>query len=99
MFALLADLSGRIGFAVVGSALAYLGTTLLGVVLLTALFVAIVAGRTRLNPARLPRKLAEQTAVAVTTTSSAVTYPTVLRTTIEKIGVSPGSPTSRSRWG
>lgn len=89
VFALLADLSGRIGFAVVGSALAYLGTTLLGVVLLTALFVAIVAGRTRLNPARLPRKLAEQTAVAVTTTSSAVTYPTVLRTTIEKIGVSP----------
>lgn len=89
VFALLADLSGRIGFAVVGSALAYLGTTLLGVVLLTALFVAIVAGRTRLNPARLPRKLAEQTAVAVTTTSSAVTCPTVLRTTIEKIGVSP----------
>jgi Na+/H+-dicarboxylate symporter len=89
VFALLADLSGRIGFAVVGSALAYLGTNLLGVVVLTVLFVAIVAARTRLNPARLPRKLAEQTAVAVTTTSSAVTYPTVLRTTIEKVGVSP----------
>ncbi|WP_224391026.1 dicarboxylate/amino acid:cation symporter [Pseudonocardia sp. ICBG1293] len=89
VFALLADLSGRVGFAVVGSALAYLGTTLLGVVLLTALVVAIVAARTRLNPARLPRMLAEQTAVAVTTTSSAVTYPTVLRTTIEKVGVSP----------
>ena len=89
VFALLADLSGRIGFAVVGSALAYLGTNLLGVVVLTVLFVAIVAARTRLNPARLPRTLAEQTAVAVTTTSSAVTYPTVLRTTIEKVGVSP----------
>lgn len=89
VFALLADLSGRIGFAVVGSALAYLGTNLLGVVVLTVLFVAILAARTRLNPARLPRKLAEQTAVAVTTTSSAVTYPTVLRTTIEKVGVSP----------
>ncbi|NWJ71785.1 dicarboxylate/amino acid:cation symporter [Pseudonocardia sp. ICBG1122] len=89
VFALLAELSGRIGFAVVGSALAYLGTNLLGVVVLTVLFVAIVAARTRLNPARLPRTLAEQTAVAVTTTSSAVTYPTVLRTTIEKVGVSP----------
>ncbi|MEQ3549643.1 dicarboxylate/amino acid:cation symporter [Pseudonocardia nematodicida] len=89
VFALLADLSGRIGFAVIGSALAYLGTNLLGVVILTAVFVAITALRTRLNPWRLPRKLAEQTAVAVTTTSSAVTYPTVLRTAIEKVGVSP----------
>lgn len=89
VFALLADLSGRVGFAVVGSALAYLGTNLLGVVILTVLFVAIVAARTRLNPARLPRKLAEQTAVAVTTTSSAVTFPTVLRSTVEKVGVAP----------
>ncbi|GAA1380543.1 dicarboxylate/amino acid:cation symporter [Pseudonocardia kongjuensis] len=89
VFALLADLSGRVGFAVVGSALAYLGTNLLGVVVLTVLFVAIVAVRTRLSPWRLPRKLAEQTAVAVTTTSSAVTYPTVLRSAIEKVGVSP----------
>ncbi|WP_222131309.1 dicarboxylate/amino acid:cation symporter [Pseudonocardia sp. C8] len=89
VFALLAALAGDVGLAVVGSALAYLGTNLLGVVILTVVFVAVVTLRTRLSPLKLPRKLAEQTAVAVTTTSSAVTFPTVLRNTIEKVGVSP----------
>jgi Na+/H+-dicarboxylate symporter len=88
VFALLAALAGDVGFAVVTTALKYLGTTALGVVILTALFIAVVTMRTGLNPARLPGKLAEQTAIAVTTTSSAVTFPTVLRNTVEKVGVS-----------
>ncbi|WP_205708461.1 cation:dicarboxylate symporter family transporter [Kineococcus siccus] len=88
VFCLLAALAGDVGFRVVTTALAYLGTTLLGVVVLTVLFVAIVTVRARINPARLPRKLAEQTAIAVTTTSSAVTFPTVLKNTVEKVGVS-----------
>jgi Na+/H+-dicarboxylate symporter len=89
VFCLLADLAGRVGFAVVTSALAYLGTTLVGVVIILLLMVAVVALRTRLNPGKLPAKLAEQTAVAVTTTSSAVTFPTVLRNAVEKVGISP----------
>lgn len=88
VFCLLAPLAGDVGFAVVTTALKYLGTTLLGVVIIMALFVVVVTMRTRLNPMRLPGKLAEQTAIAVTTTSSAVTFPTVLRTAVEKIGVS-----------
>jgi Na+/H+-dicarboxylate symporter len=52
------------------------------------LFIAVVTIRTRLNPWLLPAKLAEQTAIAVTTTSSAVTFPTVLKNTVEKVGVS-----------
>jgi Na+/H+-dicarboxylate symporter len=36
----------------------------------------------------LPGKLVEQTAIAITTTSSAVTFPTVLKNTVEKVGVS-----------
>ncbi|WP_210481510.1 dicarboxylate/amino acid:cation symporter [Naasia sp. SYSU D00948] len=88
VFALLAALTGDVGFAVVTSALSYLGTTALGVVILTAVFVLVVTLRTGLNPARLPAKLAEQTAIAVTTTSSAVTFPTVLKNTVEKVGVS-----------
>lgn len=40
------------------------------------------------DAARLPGKLTEQTVIAVTTTSSAVTYPTVLRNAVEKVGVS-----------
>lgn len=89
VFCLLAALTGDVGFAVVTTALSYLGTTLLGVVILLTLFVTIVALRTGLSPWRLPRKLAEQTAIAVTTTSSAVTYPTVLRNAVEKVGISP----------
>jgi Na+/H+-dicarboxylate symporter len=88
VFCLLAALAGDIGFSVVTSALKYLGTTLLGVVILFAVFVAVVTARTRLNPGKLPGKLAEQTAIAITTTSSAVTFPTVLKNTVEKVGVS-----------
>jgi Na+/H+-dicarboxylate symporter len=88
VFALLAGLTADVGLAVVTSALAYLGTTALGVVILTVVFVMVVAVRTRLDPRRLPRMLAEQTLIAVTTTSSAVTFPTVLRNTVEKVGVS-----------
>lgn len=88
VFALLANLTGTVGFSVVTTAFAYLGTTLLGVVIMLAVLVAVVTVVTRLNPARLPSKLVEQTVVAVTTTSSAVTFPTVLRNTVEKVGVS-----------
>ncbi len=76
------------GFSVVTSALKYLLATLIGVLILMALFVLVVWLRTGLNPARLPSKLAEQTMVAITTTSSAVTFPVVLKNTIEKVGVS-----------
>lgn len=88
VFALLAALAGEVGFAVVTTALKYLGTTLIGVLVITALFVVVVTVRTGLSPWKLPGKLAEQTAIAVTTTSSAVTFPTVLKNTVEKVGVS-----------
>lgn len=88
VFSLLAALAGDVGFTVVTTALQYLGTTLLGVLILFAIFVAVVSLRTGLSPWKLPNKLAEQTAIAVTTTSSAVTFPTVLRNTVEKVGVS-----------
>ncbi|WP_155852962.1 dicarboxylate/amino acid:cation symporter [Arthrobacter sp. H14] len=88
VFALLASLAGDVGFAVVTTALKYLGATLIGVLILTVLFVIVVSARTGLSPLKLPAKLAEQTAVAITTTSSAVTFPTVLKNTVEKVGVS-----------
>jgi len=88
VFCLLAPLAGEVGFSVVTTGLSYLGTTLLGVLILFALFVVVVSVRTRLSPWKLPSKLAEQTAIAVTTTSSAVTFPTVLKNTVEKVGVS-----------
>ncbi|HIZ37682.1 MAG TPA: dicarboxylate/amino acid:cation symporter [Candidatus Ruania gallistercoris] len=88
VFALLAALAGDVGVAVVTTALKYLGATLIGVLILIALFILVVSARTGLNPLRLPRALAEQTAIAVTTTSSAVCFPTVLKNTVEKVGVS-----------
>ncbi|MGP9694408.1 dicarboxylate/amino acid:cation symporter [Brachybacterium sp. AOP25-B2-12] len=89
VFCLLGNLSGTVGFAVVVGAVKYLGATLLGVLILLALFVVVTALRTGLSPLRLPGKLGDQTMIAVTTTSSAVTFPTVLRTAVEKLGVSP----------
>ena len=88
VFCLLAALAGDVGFGVVTSALSYLGTTLIGVLIVTALFVVTVALRTGLSPWKLPGKLVEQTTIAITTTSSAVTFPTVLKNTVEKVGVS-----------
>lgn len=88
VFALLASLAGDVGVSVVTTALKYLGATLIGVLILTAFFVLVVFLRSGLNPLRLPGVLAEQTAIAVTTTSSAVTFPTVLKNTVEKAGVS-----------
>jgi len=88
VFCLLAALAGDVGFSVVTTALKYLGTTLIGVLILFALFVVVVTVRTGLSPWKLPSKLAEQTAIACTTTSSAVTFPTVLKNTVEKVGVS-----------
>lgn len=88
VFCLLASLAGDVGFSVVTTALKYLGTTLIGVLILFALFVAVVSLRTGLSPLKLPSKLVEQTVIAITTTSSAVTFPTVLKNTVEKVGVS-----------
>lgn len=88
VFALLAALAGDVGFAVVTTSLKYLGTTLIGVLILLMLFVIVVSLRTGLAPWRLPSLLAEQTVIAVTTTSSAVTFPTVLKNAVEKVGVS-----------
>ena len=87
VFCLLAALAGDVGFAVVTTALKYLGTTLIGVLIMAALFIVVVTVRTRLSPSKLPGKLAEQTVIAITTTSSAVTFPTVLKNTVEKVGV------------
>ena len=78
VFCLLAALAGDVGFAVVTTGLKYLGATLIGVLVVMAAFVVVVWLRTGLNPALLPSKLAEQTLIAITTTSSAVTFPTVL---------------------
>ena len=75
VFCLLANLAGTVGFAVVTSALKYLGSTLLGVLIVMALFVLVVWLRTGLNPSKLPGKLSDQTMIAITTTSSAVTFP------------------------
>ncbi len=88
VFALLATLAGEVGFAVVTTGLKYLGATLLGVIIVFALFVLVAWLRTGLSPAKLPGMLAEQTLIAITTTSSAVTFPTVLKNTVEKVGVS-----------
>ncbi|WP_080791742.1 dicarboxylate/amino acid:cation symporter [Corynebacterium pacaense] len=88
VFCLLASLTGKSGITVVTTALSYLGTTLIGVLIMAVFFVIVVTLKTRLNPMKLPRKLGEQTMIAVTTTSSAVTFPTVLRNAVEKVGIS-----------
>lgn len=89
VFCLLADMTGEVGFSVVTTALKYLGTTLLGVVVMMIAFALFVSVKARLDPRPMPEKFFEQSMIAVTTTSSAVTFPTILKNAVEKFGVSP----------
>nr|WP_269471518.1 cation:dicarboxylase symporter family transporter [Acidipropionibacterium jensenii] len=61
----------------------------MGVLILFVAFVLLVSAVARLDPRRMPVKFVEQSVMAVTTTSSAVTFPTILRNAVEKFGVSP----------
>lgn len=87
IFALLANVSGTIGLAVVGPMIKYLGILLLGVVIVMAVMILITSAICKINPALMPAKFLDMSMIALTTTSSAITFPTALKDCIEKFGV------------
>lgn len=87
IFALLANVSGTIGLAVVGPMIKYLGILLLGVVIVMVVMALITSAICKINPALMPAKFLDMSMIALTTTSSAITFPTALKDCIEKFGV------------
>ena len=88
VFCLLADVTGTTGLAIILPMIKYLGILLIGVVLMMCLMVIITAVRCQLNPFLMPRKFLAMTLIALTTTSSAISFPTALKDCVEKFGVS-----------
>lgn len=87
IFALLANVAGTIGLAVIGPMIKYLGILFIGVAIVMVLMVFITAAICKINPAKMPKKFLDMSIIALTTTSSAIAFPTALKDAIEKFGV------------
>lgn len=87
IFALLANVAGTIGLAVIGPMIKYLGILLIGVTIVMIFMVLLTAAICKVNPAKMPKKFLDMSIIALTTTSSAITFPTALKDAIEKFGV------------
>jgi Na+/H+-dicarboxylate symporter len=86
--ALLAVVAGNLGLKVFLLMIKYLGGLSLAVIIIMAVDILITAAWCKVNPVRLAGKLINMTLVAATTTSSAVTLPTKMQDSEEKLGVS-----------
>lgn len=87
VFCLLANVAGTTGLQIIFPMIKYLGILLIGVVLMMLIMATVVAIRCQVNPMLLPKKFVDMSIVALTTTSSAITFPTALKDCVEKFGV------------
>lgn len=88
IFALLADVAGSVGFAVILPMIKFLGLQLIGTIIQFLIFVPLVAALTKVNPLFMPKKFMKMSIMALTTTSGAVTLPTKMEDSYEKFGIS-----------
>lgn len=86
--ALIAVVSGNMGLNVITLMIKYLGGLALACGLVMILAILVTAARVKVNPWKLAKKLGNMTLVAATTTSSAITLPTKMDDSVNKLGVS-----------
>ncbi len=89
VFGFLFRLTAETGPAVLQSLAVYIGTVLLGLVLLLVFYLCIVAFGGHRNPLTFLRQGRDVFALAFSTSSSAATMPLTLKTVEEKMGVRP----------
>jgi proton glutamate symport protein len=87
IFSLLANVAGVIGFSVIVPMLKYLFVLALGVGIMMIVFALFTAIRCGINPLLMPKKFMKISMIALTTTSSAITFPSVLEDSVTKFGV------------
>lgn len=88
IFALLANVSGAIGFKVVVPMLKFLGALAIGDVIQLAVFGVVTGLLVKVNPLKMVKKSAKLSIMAMTTTSSAICLPTKMEDSVTKFGVS-----------
>jgi proton glutamate symport protein len=88
VFGLLAQISVQAGVDALLGMSVYVGTVLLGLLLLLIFYLVIVAGLARRNPLTFLRNIREVQLLAFSTSSSAAVMPLSMKTAQEKLGVS-----------
>lgn len=88
IFALLADVSGRIGFAVIAPMLKFLGLLLIGNIIQFLVYIPLTAAIAKVNPFKMPKKFLKMSMMAITTTSGAVCLQTKMEDMVTKFGIS-----------
>lgn len=88
VFALLANITGTIGFAVVVPLFKFLLSMFLGSFLVIVLFLALISIYAKINPFSFLRKIKNSIIVSATTTSSAISLPIQMEDCEERLGIS-----------
>ncbi len=88
IFCLLANVAGATGLKVIIPMMKFLLVLLIGDTIQFLLFGPFTAALCKVNPARLPKKFAKMSIMAVTTTSGAICLPTKMEDAVTKFGVS-----------
>lgn len=88
IFCLLANVAGATGLKVIVPMMKFLGVLLIGDTIQFMLFGPFTAAMCKVNPAKMPKKFAKMSIMAVTTTSGAICLPTKMEDAVTKFGIS-----------
>ncbi|MEZ3487515.1 MAG: dicarboxylate/amino acid:cation symporter [Lachnospiraceae bacterium] len=88
IFCLLANVAGSTGLKVIIPMMKFLGVLLIGDAIQFLLFGPFTAAMCKVNPAKMPKKFAKMSIMAVTTTSGAICLPTKMEDAVTKFGIS-----------
>ncbi len=88
IFCLLANVDGSTGLRVIVPMMKFLGVLLIGDAVQFMLFGPFTAALCKVNPAKMPKKFAKMSIMAVTTTSGAICLPTKMEDAVTKFGIS-----------
>lgn len=88
IFCLLANVAGSTGLKVIVPMMKFLGVLLIGDAIQFMLFGPFTAAMCKVNPAKMPKKFAKMSIMAVTTTSGAICLPTKMEDAVTKFGIS-----------
>jgi len=89
VFGLMAQLSSKLGFKALAGMSVYVGTVLLGLLLLLTLYLIVVWVGAGKNPWRFSKSVREVQLLAFSTSSSAAVMPLSMKTAEEQLGVRP----------
>lgn len=89
VFGLLAQLTAKIGLDALAGMAAYVGTVLLGLLLLFLIYLLVLYASVRQAPLGFLKAVREVLLLAFSTSSSAAVMPLTIKTTEEKLGVRP----------